>query len=110
MTRHLLMFARQRIDRHEEHNRANDANDSRLTLRLGATMHRLETFVITHPHHAVNDDQQSVVEEWVQFSRADILDKIKRGLAAGDVANTLLYWVRHKAEFVHKLVVDDTGR
>ena len=66
-------------------------------MSIGETMHRLETYVITHR------DQN--VEQWIQFSRSDMLDQTRRALRAGAVSTALLYWVRHKAEFRSRLDV-----
>jgi len=86
MTRELLEFARRRIGIFSEDKQLNARN----LLKIGETMHRLETYVIT-------EEEQSV-ESWMKFSRVDILSEIKKTLTRGNVNTALLYWVRHQAE------------
>ena len=92
MTRDLLNFARRKIENNPE-----DVSE-RLLLRVGQTLHRLETFVLIHTGEAEMDT-------WMEFTRASMLTSIETLISRADLDRARLLWIRHQAEFKDKLDV-----
>ena len=96
MTRELLIFARNKIE-----NNVDNISES-LMLRVGNTLHRLETFTL------VKEDQEeaTLVDQWMDFTRACMLNLVVQALTQGDMSKALLLWIRHQAEFKNLLDTD----
>ena len=90
MTRDLLNFARRKIENNP------GSVSEQLLLRVGRTLHRLETFVLVHPDPG---DLVDTVDTWMEFTRAAMLGQVEMLLARGDLERALLVWIRHQAEF-----------
>ena len=90
MTRDLLNFARRKIENNP------GSVSEQLLLRVGRTLHRLETFVLVHPDPG---DLVDTVDTWMEFTRAAMLGQVETLLARGDLERALLVWIRHQAEF-----------
>ena len=88
MTRDLITFARQKIGTAQE-----EVGEA-LLLRVGNSLHRLETF------------SDSEVDQWLDFMRASMLETVRTFLSRGDLARASLVWVRHQAEFRDVLQVE----
>ena len=94
MTRDLITFARKKIASSEE-----EVMET-LLLRVGNTLHRLETFTL-----AVSQ-ADSDIDQWLDFMRASMLKTVKNFVSRGDLSRAQLVWVRHQAEFREMLEVE----
>ena len=94
MTRDLITFARRKVASSEEE------VVQTLLLRLGNTLHTLETFSL-----AVSQADTDV-DQWLDFMRASMLTTVKTFVSRGELGRALLVWVRHQAEFSEKLDVE----
>ncbi len=43
------------------------------------------------------------IEDWIEFSRVNLLSKMKKTLEKGCIQNALLIWVRHQAELKNSI-------
>ena len=93
MTRDLLNFARRKIENNPE-----DVTE-RLLLRVGQTLHRLETFVLIQ----TGGEGEGGMDTWMEFTRASMLTSIENLISRGDLERARLLWIRHQAEFKDKL-------
>ena len=95
MTRDLITFARRKIGSTQE-----EVGEA-LLLRVGNTLHRLETFSCLTAGEADTD-----IDQWLDFMRASMLETVRTFLARGDLTRARLVWVRHQAEFRESLQVE----
>ena len=95
MTRDLLNFARRKIENNPE-----DVSE-RLLLRVGQTLHRLETFVLIQ----TGGEGEVEMDTWMEFTRASMLTSVENLISRGDLERARLLWIRHQAEFKDKLDV-----
>ena len=95
MTRELLLFARTKIENNV------DTISEALMLRVGNTLHRLETFSLVQGE----GEASSLVDQWMEFTRACMLNMVEQALTQGDLSKALLLWIRHQAEFKELLRV-----
>ena len=96
MTRELLVFSRKKIE-----NNADNISEA-LMLRVGNTVHRLETFTLVKE----DGNESNLVDQWMDFTRVNMLHLVVQTLAQGDLSKALLLWIRHQAEFKHLLDTD----
>ena len=96
MTRNFLLFARNKIENNVE------SVSEELMLRVGNTLHRLETFSLIHSE----EDKSNLIDLWMDFTRASMLIELEQSLSCGDLNKSLLLWIRHQAEFKVSLDVD----
>eukprot|EP00090_Calanus_glacialis_P046972 TRINITY_DN9495_c0_g1_i1.p1 TRINITY_DN9495_c0_g1~~TRINITY_DN9495_c0_g1_i1.p1 ORF type:complete len:2089 (+),score=822.89 TRINITY_DN9495_c0_g1_i1:455-6268(+) len=96
MTRELLLFARTKIENNV------DTISEALMLRVGNTLHRLETFSLVQGE----GEASSLVDQWMEFTRACMLNMVEQALTQGDLSKALLLWIRHQAEFKELLDTD----
>ena len=92
-TRDLLNFARKKIENNPEE------VSERLLLRVGQTLHRLETYVLIHP------GPETDMNTWMEFTRASMLTSVETLISRGDLDRATLLWIRHQAEFKDKMNV-----
>jgi len=92
MSKDILIYARTKIGERSEE------LSSDHMMRIGKTMHRLQTFIIS--------GHGGDVEEWLKFMRTDMMVALEDSLADGQISRSLLYWVRHKAELQTRMDPD----
>ena len=96
LTRQFLLTARARLTNTE------DELAERLGLKVATTLHRLETFTLTGAARKAGAGGEEV-EEWLEFSRVDMMEQVGVWLSQGELKRAGLAWARHQAELQPKL-------
>ncbi|KAK2580274.1 hypothetical protein KPH14_012521 [Odynerus spinipes] len=89
----LLLYARQRII----DNNKDLLQNEQLNLRhINSAIHRLETFEVLYETLIVNEyTEDQTLNEWIRFSRMNLLDECKIRLSIGELEAAALIWSRH---------------
>lgn len=89
--RKLLLLARTVIQNNLGHQL-----EQSLMVSVSLALHRLDSFIFVKNELTQTQDE---VEQWLQFSRSDMLGECKRLLKAGQLSGALVIWNRHQSEF-----------
>ncbi|XP_015589357.1 kinetochore-associated protein 1 [Cephus cinctus] len=98
--RKLLLYARERLTHCIEKSNNNDL--TKLLSTVNSTLHKLETFTIIQK---IKSDKEHVDNEWIQFSKENLLDECAKYLLRAELEIAALIWARHLPSFISKLNV-----
>ena len=93
--RSLLLLARDAI----RNNSSQQDVNLDLMARVSSTLQRLETFLLTPESGESRSDRNADIDQWVQFSRAEMSAECAKRLSSGRLDQAKTIWDRHRSEF-----------
>ncbi|KAF7379791.1 hypothetical protein HZH68_016739 [Vespula germanica] len=104
----LLLYARQRIIDNSKDNMYIIQNEQLNLLRsINIAIHKLETFEILCETLVANEyTADQILDEWIRFSRADLLEECKIRLGMGELEAAALIWSRHLPDMEKNLSME----
>lgn len=99
----LLLYARQRIVQSIQQS-SDNKKLSVLLSEVSSTLHKLETFEIIRKVDANSDEsEEEMVNEWLRFSKSDLIEECIRYLTHNNLEAASLIWVQHCLSLVKNL-------
>ncbi|XP_035724093.1 kinetochore-associated protein 1-like [Vespa mandarinia] len=104
----LLLYARQRIiDNSKDNMNVIQSEQLNLLRSINTAIHKLETFEILYETLVANEyTADQTLNEWIRFSRADLLEECKIRLDMGELEAAALIWSRHLPDIEKNLSIE----